>query len=33
LQFDVPATTETGGNTLVVVANGIPSEPVEVEVR
>ena len=31
--FDVPATTETGGSTLVVVANGIPSEPVEVEVR
>ncbi len=31
--FDVPATMETGASTLVVVANGIPSEPVSVTVQ
>ena len=31
-QFDVPAGTETGAATLVVVANGIPSSPVAVTI-
>jgi hypothetical protein len=31
--FDVPSTTETGPNTLVVVANGIPSAAVNVTVQ
>lgn len=31
--FDVPAGQETGPSELVVVANGIPSEPVEVYVK
>jgi hypothetical protein len=31
--FDVPAMMETGYSTLVVVANGIPSEPVDVYVH
>ncbi|MGH7295376.1 MAG: hypothetical protein ACRELB_10605 [Polyangiaceae bacterium] len=31
--FDVPAGTEPGDSTLVVVANGIASDPVEVQVR
>jgi hypothetical protein len=31
--FDVSSTTETGASTLVVVANGIPSEPVNVTVH
>ena len=26
-QFDVPSSIETGASTLVVVANGIPSQP------
>jgi hypothetical protein len=30
--FDVPATAETGASTLVVVANGIASQPVNVTV-
>jgi hypothetical protein len=30
--FDVPATTETGASTLVVVANGIASQPSSVVV-
>jgi hypothetical protein len=31
--FDVPATIETGASTLQVVANGIPSQPVTVNVN
>jgi hypothetical protein len=31
--FDVPATMETGASSLVVVANGIPSAPVNVTVQ
>ena len=31
--FDVPATAETGSSTLVVVANGIPSKPVNITVN
>ena len=31
--FDVPASMETGASTLVVVANGIPSAPVNVTVQ
>ena len=31
--FDVPATTETGASSLVVVANGIPSAPVAITVQ
>ena len=31
--FDVPAGTETGASTLVVVANGIPSAPVAVTIQ
>jgi hypothetical protein len=31
--FDVPATQELGPSTLVVVANGIPSDPVAVTVQ
>jgi len=31
--FDVPATMETGPSTLVVVANGIPSAPAQVNVQ
>jgi hypothetical protein len=31
-KFDVPFWTETGSSTLAVVANGIPSEPVNVDV-
>jgi hypothetical protein len=31
-KFDVPQTIETGASTLSVVANGIPSEPVNVDV-
>jgi hypothetical protein len=31
--FDVSAATETGASTLVVVANGIPSLPVNVTVQ
>lgn len=31
--FDVPSNMETGASTLVVVANGIPSEPVDVTVN
>ena len=31
--FDVPASLETGASTLVVVANGIPSQPVNVTVQ
>lgn len=31
--FDVPASMETGASTLVVVANGIPSQPVNVTVQ
>jgi hypothetical protein len=31
--FDVPAAAETGASTLVVVANGIPSTPVNVTVQ
>ncbi|MDB6085223.1 MAG: repeat domain protein, partial [Gammaproteobacteria bacterium] len=31
--FDVPASQEKGSSKLVVVANGIPSEPVDVFVR
>ncbi|HEY4115238.1 MAG TPA: hypothetical protein VGM17_14380, partial [Rhizomicrobium sp.] len=31
--FDVPAGMETGASTLVVVANGIPSQPVDVTVN
>jgi hypothetical protein len=32
-QYDVPAGTETGMADLVVVANGIPSEPIAVNVQ
>ena len=32
-KFDVPAGTETGASTLVVVANGIPSAPVSLTVN
>ncbi len=32
-QFDVPANTETGASTLVVVANGIPSNAVNITVQ
>ncbi len=31
--FDVSAGTETGASTLVVVANGIPSQPVSITVN
>ncbi len=31
--FDVPATMETGASSLVVVANGIPSNPVSITVQ
>jgi hypothetical protein len=31
--FDVPAGQEMGPSELVVVANGIPSEPVDVYVK
>jgi hypothetical protein len=31
--FDVPKTAETGASSLVVVANGIPSAPVNVTVQ
>jgi hypothetical protein len=31
--FDVPASAQTGASTLVVVANGIPSDPVSVTVQ
>ena len=31
--FDVPAGAETGASSLVVVANGIPSAPVNVTVQ
>lgn len=31
--FDVPATIETGASTLVVIANGIPSQPVSITVQ
>jgi hypothetical protein len=31
--FDVPAGAETGPSTLVAVTNGIPSEPIKVEVK
>ena len=31
--FDVPATMETGASSLVVVANGIPSQPVSITVN
>jgi hypothetical protein len=31
--FDVASGTETGASTLVVVANGIPSTPVNVTVN
>ena len=31
--FDVPASMETGASTLVVVANGIPSQPVSITVQ
>jgi hypothetical protein len=31
--FDVPPTMETGESTLVVVANGIPSDAVSVTVQ
>jgi len=31
--FDVPAAAETGASTLVVVANGIPSNPVSITVQ
>jgi hypothetical protein len=31
--FDVPAGMETGASSLVVVANGIPSQPVSVTVQ
>ena len=31
--FDVPETMETGASSLVVVANGIPSQPISVTVR
>jgi hypothetical protein len=32
-KFDVPASAQTGASSLVVVANGIPSEPVSVTVQ
>lgn len=32
-EFDVPSTTEAGASTLVVVANGIPSNPVNVTIE
>ncbi|HYK43228.1 MAG TPA: hypothetical protein VE007_12635, partial [Thermoanaerobaculia bacterium] len=32
-QYDVPSATETGASDLVVVTNGIPSQPVAVTVR
>jgi hypothetical protein len=32
-KFDVSTKTETGDSTLVVVANGIPSQPVQIEVK
>ena len=32
-EFDVPANIETGASTLVVVANGIPSNPVNITVN
>ncbi len=32
-EFDVPSTIETGSSTLVVVANGIPSNPVSINVQ
>jgi hypothetical protein len=32
-QFDVPAGQESGASSLVVVANGIPSAPVDVTVE
>ncbi|HZP67430.1 MAG TPA: kelch repeat-containing protein [Rudaea sp.] len=31
--FDVPATVETGPSSLAVVANGIPSPPVDIDVK
>ena len=31
--FDVPTTIETGASTLVVIANGIPSQPVSITVQ
>lgn len=31
--FDVPSTIETGASSLVVIANGIPSEPVSITVQ
>jgi hypothetical protein len=31
--FDVPATIETGASTLTVIANGIPSAPVDITVQ
>jgi hypothetical protein len=31
--FDVPTSIETGASTLVVIANGIPSEPVNITVQ
>jgi hypothetical protein len=31
--FDAPSTIETGASTLVVIANGIPSEPVSITVQ
>jgi hypothetical protein len=31
--FDVPSSMETGASSLVVVANGIPSNPVSVTVQ
>jgi hypothetical protein len=31
--FDVPTTIETGASTLVVIANGIPSNPVSITVQ
>jgi hypothetical protein len=31
--FDVPSGMETGASSLVVVANGIPSAPVDVTVQ
>jgi hypothetical protein len=31
--FDVPAAQESGPSKLVVVANGIPSQPVDVNVQ
>jgi hypothetical protein len=32
-QFDVPSTIQTGASQLVVVANGVPSKPVDVTIE